>query len=372
MPARWCNTDFANLDVSRLQLFGTYLNVLQGSEWLRTEVIQQLNNGWLEGPCQELLAYMQKVCFLVISTSTPTDYLLQLCERQDVTFGQLLGEMQQVEFSFLGVNQRQPDRQFVLIRHKHVNTSIMDYCLEHYLPCLPAGGVQHTFQTPPQAWAAHLQQLKAPPADTDITAGHSNLGSSAVAGTVAKAQPGNAASSSAQLMQERQQQQQLADVQSQSARTAEVKPSTAALSHFPTVSPAADTTTAQINTLTGPPVPAPLPKVGKAKIHSSAGDTRPAVSTAEVNIAGVKPEKTKSAEVRVNEVEATEAKATEAKATQAKATDATSAEAKSTEAKPAKAKAKAKTPPQDHVRSSCDGASTRPKSEQGMPNLSNK
>ena len=86
-----------------------YLNVLQDLECLQMEIMDQLACGWLEGPCQELLAHIQEACFLVISTSTPTDYLLHLCEMQDVTFGQLLGEMQQVEFSFLGVNQMQPD-----------------------------------------------------------------------------------------------------------------------------------------------------------------------------------------------------------------------------------------------------------------------
>ena len=165
--------------------------------------MRQLTDGWLGAPCQELFAYIQEACFLVISTSTPTEYLLQLCEGRDITFRELLGEMQQVEFSFLGANQRQPGRQFVLIRHKHVDPSVLNYCLEHYMPCLPAGGVQHIFESPPQAWAAHLQQLKASPADTDITAGHS-----AAAGTVAKAQLLGAPASSAEFVQECQQQQQ--------------------------------------------------------------------------------------------------------------------------------------------------------------------
>ena len=238
----------------------------------------------------------------------------------------------------------------MLIRHKHVDPSVLDYGLEHYMPCLPAKDFQHTFQTPPQAWAAHLQQLRAPPVDTDTTAGHSKLAGSAIAGNVAEAQPGSAASSSTELMQEQQQQQQQhADVQSESARTAEVKPAPAALSHFPTPPPAADVTIAQIDTMTRL---APLPKVGRVKTHSSAVDRKPAVSTAEVNVA--------------------EAKSADGKAAEAKSTEAKATEARATEAKSAKGKAKGKAPTKKHAHSSSDGASTRPTPEQDMPNLSSK
>ena len=93
------------------------------------------------------------------------------------------------------------------------------------MPCLPAGGVQHIFESPPQAWAAHLQQLKASPADTDITAGHS-----AAAGTVAKAQLLSAPASSAELVQERQQQQQeqqdAAEAKSAETKSTEAKAKT--------------------------------------------------------------------------------------------------------------------------------------------------
>ena len=325
------------------------LHVLQGFEYLQPEIMQQLANGWLGAPCQELLAYMQEACFLVISTSTPTEYLLQLCDTQDVTFEQLLAEMQQVEFSFLGVNQRQPGRQFVLIRHKHVDPAVVDYCLEHYMPCLPAEGVQHTFQTPPQAWAAHLQQLKAPPADTDVTARHSKLGSSVIADIVAKAQSGSSPSSPAELVQEGQQQQQQ---QSHSATTAEVKAATSSLGNFSTLSPPTDTSTAQIDTSTKQSVPAPLPKAGQVSMHKSALDPRPSVSTAEAKAAG-----TKSLDAKAAEVKAAEAKAAEAKAAEVKA---------------AAAKAKAKASPAEQCCSSSSNASTRPTSEQGMPNISSK
>ena len=276
------------------------LHALQGFEYLEPEIMQQLTDGWLRNPCRELFAHIQQAYFLVISTSTPTEHLLQLCEERDITLGELLGQMQQVEFSFLGENQRQPGRQFVLIRHKHVDPSVVNYCLEQYMPCLPARGVQHTYETPPQARAAHLQQLKAPPADTDITAGHSKLRSSATAGTVAKAHLLSAPASSAELVQGRQQQQQ----ESESARIAEVNAATASLGQLPASSPPADTTTAQTDTLTNRPVPAPLPQVGKVKTHSSVVDPRSAVSTADA----------KSANIKVVEAKAADAKVVEAKA----------------------------------------------------------
>ena len=326
-------------------LLNVYLHVLQGAECLETEVIQQLAEGWLGAPCQELLAYMQEACFLVISTSTPTEYLLQQCEMQGTTFGELLGNMQQVEFSFVGVNQMQPGRQFALIRHKHEDSSVVDYCLEHYMPCLPGNGIQHTFQTPPQAWAAHLQQLKAPPLDIDITGRHSKLGSSAVADAIAKVQPGSAPLSSAELEQECQQQQRQQQQQSESARIAEVRAAPTTLRHFSALPLTAATTTAQIDTLPGPSVPAALPKVGKVKLHSSAVDPNPAVSTAEVKAAEAKPAKAKTVEARV-------------------------AKAKPAGVKPAEVKAKV--PQQERARSSSPGASTKPTSEQGMPNISSK
>ena len=123
--------------------------------------------------------------------------------------------------------------------------------------------------------------------------------SSATAGIVAKAHFLSAPASSAELVQERQQQQQ----ESESARIAEVIAATASLGQFPASSPA-DTTTAQTDTLTNRPVPAPLPKVGKVKTHSSVVDPRSAVITADA----------KSANIKVVEAKAADAKVVEAKA----------------------------------------------------------
>ena len=300
--------------------------------------MQQLTEGWLGEPCQELLARMQEACLLVISTSTPTEYLLQLCERRDVTFRELLGELQHVEISFVGGNQMRPGRQYVLIRHKHEDPSIVDYCLEHYMPCLPANGVQHTFETPPQAWAAHLQQLEAPPNDTDITARHAKFSSSAVADTLVKAQLGGAPSFSAELEQECQQEQQ----QSESARIAEVKAAPTTLRRFPALPPAAATTTAQVDALTRPSVPAPLPKVAaKVKLHSSAVDDKPAVSTAEV-----KPAEARSADAKTVEAKPAEAKPAEVKG---KPAEAKTVDPKVADAKPARPRSSHSSVPTPHV-----------------------
>ena len=219
------------------------------------------------------------------------------------------------------------------------------------MPCLPARGVQHTFETLPQARAAHLQQPKAPPADTDITAGHSKLRSSATAGIVAKAQLLSAPASSAEPVQERQQQQQ-EQQESESARIAEVSAATASLGHFPTSSPPADTTTAQTDTLTKQPVPAPLPQVGKVKTHSSVVDPRSAVSTADA----------KFADTNAADANPAGAKSADTKSADTKVVEANAAETKS-------AVAKAKASPDKHGRSE---ASTTSTSEQGRPKSSSK
>ena len=216
------------------------------------------------------------------------------------------------------------------------------------MPCLPAGGVQHTIETLPQAWAAHLQQLKASPADTDIAAGHSKLRSSATEGIVDKAQLLSAPASSAEPVQERQQQQQ----ESESARIAEVNAAIASLGHFPTSSPPADTITAQTDTLTKQPVPAPLPQVGKVKTHSSVVDPMSAVSTADAkfadtNAADANPAGAESADTRSADTKVVEANAAETKS----------------------AAAKAKASPDKHGRSE---ASTTLTSEQGRPKSSSK
>ena len=118
--------------------------------------MRQLTDGWLGAPCQELFAYIQEACFLVISTSTPTEYLLQLCEGRDITFRELLGEMQQVEFSFLGANQRQPGRQFVLIRHKHVDPSVLSIIVWSIICPACQQGASSTYLSPHHKHGLHI------------------------------------------------------------------------------------------------------------------------------------------------------------------------------------------------------------------------
>ena len=124
---------------------------------LEQEIKHELASGWFQGASQGLFAYAQEACFIVLSTSTPTEAILAL---GPVTFQQLLANMEHVSVSILGENQKQVDRRFVLIRHKHADPLKEDYMCEHYMPCLPAEGIHHSFDTCASEWAAYLQQLK--------------------------------------------------------------------------------------------------------------------------------------------------------------------------------------------------------------------
>ena len=139
----------------------TCLNVLKVTcNIIGGGIVEQLEEGWLQGPCQELLARSQEACFIIISTSTPTSDILALGH---VTFQELLANMQHLAFCVLGENQGHHGRFFILIRHKHPNPDVEEYTAEHYMPCLPAEGcIRHTFDTPASAWGTYLRQLRSP------------------------------------------------------------------------------------------------------------------------------------------------------------------------------------------------------------------
>lgn len=131
-------------------------------------MLEQFEIGWLRGPCQELLAFSQKACFIVISTSTPTDDILAL---GPVTFQELLSNLRHVAFTVLGQSQAHHGRHFIMIRHTHEDPRVEEYALEHYMPCLPAEGcTSHTFDTHASTWAAYLRQLRSLAATDDAHA----------------------------------------------------------------------------------------------------------------------------------------------------------------------------------------------------------
>ena len=123
----------------------------------KDEVRSEMKEGWFRGLSQGLFAYAQDACYLILSTSTPTEALIAL---GPVTFETLLGNMRHLAVTLLGQQQTDPDRRFVLIRHKHVDPRMEQYGYEHYMPCMPAQGTRHIFESPVKEWALHLGQLK--------------------------------------------------------------------------------------------------------------------------------------------------------------------------------------------------------------------
>ena len=117
---------------------------------------EEVEEGYLNQPGQELIAYSEKACYFVLSTSIPTDELMALGL---TTFGELLAAMQ--HFSVTIIGSVEYGKTCLLVRHKHPDpTQEGLYNFEHFMPCMPAEGVFHTLDTPIQVFINHLVETR--------------------------------------------------------------------------------------------------------------------------------------------------------------------------------------------------------------------
>jgi len=131
--------------------------MLQATVALKEQMMRDdLEDGYLNHPGQELIAYSEHTCFLVFSTSTQTDELMQLGQR---TFAELLAAMQHLSLTVIGSVEY--GKTCILVRHKHADPAQEGcYQWEHFMPCMPAKGLFHTFDTPPEVWTNHLMEIR--------------------------------------------------------------------------------------------------------------------------------------------------------------------------------------------------------------------
>lgn len=257
----------------------------------------------MEAGCQELLAFSEQACFVVISTSTPTEDILAL---GPLSFRGLLSKLQHVAINVVGENQAHLGQLFMLIRHKHSDPYKKDYAAEHYMSCLPAEGVRnHTFDTSARVWAAYLRQLRSPGPSNVGDATDAASGSAASADLAAKPEAVSALSP-AKLIQDvhpgtaQQQQQQQAEsgsmAQEGTTPNQQSLPALLAISATPGAGPA---TAQQANPQDAelPVLPRPVPagvtsavqlpvtpgaavqKEGGSRLDTSPGTHKPAVQT---------------------------------------------------------------------------------------------
>jgi len=117
---------------------------------------EEVEEGYLNQPGQELIAYSEQACYIVLSTSTPTDELMALGL---TTFGELLAAMQ--HFSVTIIGSVDYGKKCLLVRHKHPDPAQEGlYHFEHFMPCMPAEGVFHTYDTPTQVFINHLVEIR--------------------------------------------------------------------------------------------------------------------------------------------------------------------------------------------------------------------
>ncbi len=137
--------------------YASSANMLQATVALKEQMMRDdLEDGYLNHPGQELIAYSEHTCFLVFSTSTQTDELMQLGQR---TFAELLAAMQHLSLTVIGSVEY--GKTCILVRHKHADPAQEGcYQWEHFMPCMPAKGLFHTFDTPPEVWTNHLMEIR--------------------------------------------------------------------------------------------------------------------------------------------------------------------------------------------------------------------
>lgn len=248
---------------------------------IRGEMMGQLERGWLTAPCQELLAFSEQACFIIIHTFTPTDDILAL---GPVTFQELLGNLCHVSFSVLGGDQAQHGRVFVLDSHRHPDPDVTEYPFDHYMPCLPAVGcTSHTCDTPASEWAAYLRQLRSPAPVDDSDAVDTAAGSAANTESEAKEElvkpsPVHTNKLIHDVYSESGQQQQQARSGSSSMAQVGTPPNKQPVSTLPAISPtpAASPTAAAVQS--PQPPTATVQKEGSSRLDSSPVSHRPAVT----------------------------------------------------------------------------------------------
>ena len=135
----------------------TSAGMLQATVALKEQMMRdEVEDGYLNQPGQELIAYSERACFLVLSTSTPTDDLMAMGR---TTFAELLAAMQ--HFSVTIIGSVEYGKTCLLVRHKHADPAQEGlYPLEHFMPCMPAKGVFHSFDTPAEVLINHLVEIR--------------------------------------------------------------------------------------------------------------------------------------------------------------------------------------------------------------------
>ncbi|KAA6425707.1 MAG: hypothetical protein FRX49_04604 [Trebouxia sp. A1-2] len=130
---------------------------MQATVALKEQMMRdELEDGYLNQPGQELIAYSEQTCFLVLSTSTPTDELMEMGQ---TTFAELLAAMQ--HFSLTIIGSVDYGKTCLLVRHKHADPAQEGlYHWEHFMPIMPAKGVFHTFDTPTELVINHLVETR--------------------------------------------------------------------------------------------------------------------------------------------------------------------------------------------------------------------
>ncbi len=132
-------------------------DMLQATVALKEQMMrEEVEEGYLNQPGQEIIAYSEQACYFVLNTSTPTDELMALGL---TTFGELLAAMQ--HFSVTIIGSVDYGKKCLLVRHKHADPAQEGlYPFEHFMPCMPATGVFHTFDTPTQVFINHLVETR--------------------------------------------------------------------------------------------------------------------------------------------------------------------------------------------------------------------
>ncbi|KAL3158877.1 hypothetical protein ABBQ32_011593 [Trebouxia sp. C0010 RCD-2024] len=241
----------------------------------------QLERGWLTASCQELLAFSEEACFIIIQTFTPTDDILAL---GPVTFQELLGNLHHVSFSVLGEDQAQHGRVFVLVSDRHPDPSVTEYPFDHYMPCLPAVGcTSHTFDTPASEWAAYLRQLRLPaPVDDGVAVDTASVSaaSTAIAAKEELVKPSSVHANKLihDVYSETGQQQQQTRSESSSMAQMGTTPKQQPMPSLPAMSPLQGIGPAAAAVHSPQPPAATVQKEGSSRLHSSPVSHRPAVT----------------------------------------------------------------------------------------------
>lgn len=116
----------------------------------------ELGRGYLNHAGQELMAFSEQTCFVVLSTSVCTDAMLSL---GTTSFGELLAAMDRLSVTAVGTPEY--GKTCILVRHKHPDPAMEgQYSGEHIMPCMPARGVLHDCNTAAEEWGAHLLEVR--------------------------------------------------------------------------------------------------------------------------------------------------------------------------------------------------------------------